>query len=45
LVPDLERAKDKVHPSLAGRKLWAERVVEWLAAHRSNGAAKAWTLQ
>ncbi|HEX2732315.1 MAG TPA: SGNH/GDSL hydrolase family protein [Polyangiaceae bacterium] len=45
LVPDLERAKDKIHPSLPARKIWAEAVVGWLAHHRVPNADRPWLLQ
>lgn len=45
LVPNLERAKDKIHPSLAGRKVWALAVVNWLAQQRLPNADKPWALK
>jgi lysophospholipase L1-like esterase len=45
LVGDLERAKDKIHPSLAGRKVWATAVVRWLAEHRVATAERPWALR
>lgn len=45
LVPDLERAKDKIHPSLSARKIWASAVVRWLAQQRLPNADKPWALK
>lgn len=45
LLPDLERAKDKIHPSLAARKRWARTVVEWLRQQRLPDGDKPWALQ
>jgi lysophospholipase L1-like esterase len=45
LLPDLERAKDGIHPSLAARKIWAEAVVKWLAEQRAPNADKPWRLR
>jgi lysophospholipase L1-like esterase len=45
LVPNLERAKDQIHPSLNARKVWAEAVVRWLAEQRVPNADKPWALK
>jgi lysophospholipase L1-like esterase len=34
LSPGLPRGSDKIHPTSAGQKLWAERLVTWLRAER-----------
>jgi lysophospholipase L1-like esterase len=43
LVPDLERGKDRIHPSLPGRKRWAKAVVQWLAEQRQPGGQQPWS--
>lgn len=41
LLPKLERARDGIHPSTAGRTTWAETVVVWLREQLVPGAG-AW---
>jgi lysophospholipase L1-like esterase len=41
-VPNLERAKDGIHPSPRGRRRWAEAVVEWLEAHTDPRVDDRW---
>jgi lysophospholipase L1-like esterase len=45
LVPELERAGDKIHPSLPARKVWAAAVVQWLAEQRVVRGERPWTLK
>ncbi len=42
LIPDMQRAKDKIHPSLSARKLWAQTVVRWLAENRRPDGEVPW---
>lgn len=37
LVPDLERARDGIHPNTAARKVWARAVIRWLQEHQQPG--------
>ena len=45
IVPDLERLKDGVHPTLPERKRWAKAMVEWLARHRDPNGRRPWDLK
>jgi lysophospholipase L1-like esterase len=42
LVPDLERLRDKIHPSAAGRARWAKAVMAWLDQHPVRGLEPNW---
>lgn len=42
LVPNLERLKDGVHPTLPERKRWARAMIDWLAAHRDPAGKRPW---
>lgn len=42
LVRDMPRLPDKIHPTMAARRRWAERVLRWLAEERAPGPAKPW---
>jgi lysophospholipase L1-like esterase len=42
LLPDLERAKDKIHPSLSARRRWALAVIKWLTEQRDPKAEGPW---
>jgi hypothetical protein len=44
VFPEMPRVGDKIHPTMAARKDWAERVVAWLARHRKPGGARPWEL-
>ena len=44
IVPDLERARDHIHPSIDARKTWAKAVLDWLLAHRARAGARPWDL-
>ncbi len=45
LIPDMQRAKDKIHPSLSARTQWAKTVVDWLQQHRVADGDKPWALE
>jgi len=38
LTPDLPRMRDRIHPSMDARRVWAEAVVGWLRTHRVTDA-------
>jgi len=44
LVPNLERLKDGVHPTLPERKRWARAMIDWLASHRDPAGRRPWEL-
>lgn len=44
LYPDMPRLGDKIHPTMGARKVWAERVVEWLRRERRPTADRPWQL-
>lgn len=44
VYPDMPRLKDKIHPTIPARAVWAKRVVEWLAKERRPTADRAWEL-
>ena len=44
-VPDLPRARDKIHPSTEGREIWAKVVFDWLARERIGTPAQPWALK
>ncbi|HET7538595.1 MAG TPA: SGNH/GDSL hydrolase family protein [Polyangiaceae bacterium] len=45
LVHDLPRARDKIHPSMAGREIWAKVVFDWLVRERVGTAEQPWALR
>lgn len=45
IYPDMPRLKDKIHPTIPARKIWAEKVVEWLRAEREPSAEQVWRLR
>jgi lysophospholipase L1-like esterase len=45
LVPDLERMRDHIHPSMQGRKIWAKAVLAWLREHRDPHGARPWEMK
>jgi lysophospholipase L1-like esterase len=45
LVPDLPRAKDRIHPSMDARPLWAKVVIDWLARERCLDCERPWALK
>jgi acyl-CoA thioesterase-1 len=45
LVPDLERMRDHIHPSMQGRKIWAKAVLAWLREHRDPNGARPWDMK
>lgn len=46
ITPDLPREKkDKIHPSLEGRRIWTSALVDWLARERQASADQPWTLK
>lgn len=42
IVHDLARKPDKIHPSDAGREVWADAVFSWLVHERQTGAERPW---
>ncbi len=44
VYPNMPRVKDKIHPSIGARKIWAERVVQWLAKERRPTPERPWQL-
>jgi lysophospholipase L1-like esterase len=44
-VHDLPRARDKIHPSMAGREIWAKVVFDWLAKERVGTPEQPWALK
>jgi len=45
LVPSLPRGPDRIHPSSAGRVLWATAVYEWLKQAREPQGPRPWSLR
>ena len=44
IYPAMPRIGDKIHPTMAARKEWAERLIAWLAAHRKPTAGRPWEI-
>jgi hypothetical protein len=44
VFPGMPRVGDKIHPTMAARKEWASRVIDWLAAHRRPSAGRPWAM-
>jgi len=44
-VHDLPRARDKIHPSTAGREIWAKVVCDWLAEERVGTPEQPWAFK
>ncbi len=44
IFPGMPRVGDKIHPTMAARKEWARRVLEWLGAHRRPAAGRPWEI-
>jgi hypothetical protein len=44
VFPGMPRVGDKIHPTMAARKEWARRVIDWLAAHRRPRAGRPWAM-
>jgi hypothetical protein len=42
LVPDIKPHSDGVHPTLAERRRWAERMLQWLQHNRNPDGARPW---
>jgi len=42
LIPDLERLKDKVHPTIPERRRWAKTMVRWLLHNRDPEGKRPW---
>lgn len=42
LVHDVPRKRDRIHPSDAGRELWADAVLAWLIRERRTDGARPW---
>jgi lysophospholipase L1-like esterase len=45
LVPNLERLKDGVHPTLPERKRWAKAMIGWLGRQRDPTGTRPWDLK
>lgn len=45
LVPNLQRLRDHIHPSMQGRKIWAKAVLAWLKEHRDPHGARPWEMK
>lgn len=45
LVHDLPRARDKIHPSMEGREIWAQIVFDWLERERLGTPEQPWALK
>ena len=45
VVHDLARKPDKIHPSDAGREVWADAVLAWLARERKSNGARPWEMR
>jgi len=46
LTPNLPREKkDKIHPSLEGRRIWTAALIDWLAREREESADRPWALK
>jgi lysophospholipase L1-like esterase len=45
IVHDLPRARDGIHPSEAGRELWADAVFAWLSQAREPSGSAPWSLR
>ena len=45
IVHDVPRARDKIHPTEAGREQWAEAVLTWLKQQRAPEEGKPWALR
>ncbi|HEX3597385.1 MAG TPA: hypothetical protein VHU80_19895 [Polyangiaceae bacterium] len=45
LVPDLQRMRDHIHPSMQGRKIWAKAVLDWLREHRDPHGSRPWEMK
>lgn len=43
-LPDLQRARDGIHPSSSARLRWAKQVMKWLAARRDPNGPLPWSL-
>jgi lysophospholipase L1-like esterase len=44
VFPGMPRVGDKIHPTMAARKEWARRVLDWLGAHRRPSAGRPWEI-
>jgi hypothetical protein len=44
VYPQMPRVDDHIHPSMGARKIWAKRVVDWLARERRPTAESPWAL-
>ena len=44
LVKNMPRVSDKIHPTMAARKVWAKFVVGWLVRQRDTRAGQPWAL-
>jgi acyl-CoA thioesterase-1 len=45
LIPDLERLKDGVHPTIPERRRWARFMIRWLLHNRDPKGAKPWSFK
>jgi lysophospholipase L1-like esterase len=44
LVKNMPRLKDKIHPTMPAREIWAKFVVDWLAHQRDPDGERPWDL-
>jgi hypothetical protein len=45
IIPDLQRLKDGVHPTIPERRRWAKAMIDWLARHRDPQGQRPWDLK
>ena len=45
LIPDLERLKDGVHPTIPERRRWAQFMIRWMLHNRDPKGAKPWSFK
>ena len=45
LAPDMKPAKDGVHPTMAERRRWARRVLQWLQVNRDPQGEHPWAFK
>jgi hypothetical protein len=45
LVPHMPRGPDRIHPSLRGREIWADAVLDWLSRERDPRGDQPWQLK
>jgi lysophospholipase L1-like esterase len=45
IYSDMPRIRDKIHPTMAARREWARRVIDWLARERKVDGTLPWQLR